>query len=168
VLEIIENDFIPILKLESSNLELLSSLYYGHEFDLVHKKPTRPVSGVRWVGATLRENRNFSSVNGFPECQKSSTRGSQSFPSVALGEEMHSGKRDFPKSPNQPDTRRRITLGKIHLPRAQHSEKSRSRGKKVFHDVPTKRRRWGLKLKKFFPESQKNTRGRRSFPSAES
>ena len=98
-----------------------------------------------WGRCTLRENRNFPSVKGFPESQKSSTRGSQSFPSVALREEMHSGKRDFPESPNQPDTRGRITLGKIHLPRAQHSGKSRSRGRKVFHDVPTKRRRWSLK-----------------------
>ena len=77
---------------------------------------------------------------------------------------MHSGKRDFPESPNQPDTRERITLGKIHLPRAQHSRKSRSRGRKVFHDVPTKQRRWGLKLKKFFPESQKKHSGKTLFP----
>jgi sugar lactone lactonase YvrE len=40
----------------------------------------------------LREKQSFPSSTHFPECQKSGTRGKQSSPSVALGEEMHSGK----------------------------------------------------------------------------
>jgi hypothetical protein len=40
----------------------------------------------------LRENCNTPSAWNFPESQKSGTRGRQSSPSVALGEELHSGK----------------------------------------------------------------------------
>jgi hypothetical protein len=40
----------------------------------------------------LREKQNSPSATCFPECQKSGTRGRQSSPSVALGEDMHSGK----------------------------------------------------------------------------
>jgi hypothetical protein len=44
------------------------------------------------VDHTLQENCNSPSAWNFPESQKSGTQRSQSSPSVALGEELHSGK----------------------------------------------------------------------------
>jgi hypothetical protein len=80
---------------------------------------------------TLRENRNSPSVTSFPECQKSGTRGSQSSLSVALREELHSGKECFSECLKGHDIRGRNTLGEGHLPREQHSGKTRTRKKKV-------------------------------------
>jgi len=131
--------------------------------DRLHAKGNNGSRNIAWpepvIYTTLRENRNFPSVKGFPESQKSS-------PSVALGEELHSEKRGFPECRSLPGTRGRMTLEKSPLPRAQHSGKRRTRGRKMFLDVPNKRRRWTLKWKKFFPERKKNSRGRRPFPSA--
>ena len=87
----------------------------------------------------------FSKCQRLPESQKSSTRGIQSSPSVALGEELHSGKRGFSECRSLHGTRGRMTLRKSALPRAQHSGKTSTRGRKVFLDVPNKRRRWSLK-----------------------
>jgi hypothetical protein len=57
----------------------------------------------------------------FPEYQKSGNRGSQSSQSVALGEELHSGKMAFPECQKGHDTRGRPALGEDNLPREQHS-----------------------------------------------
>ena len=61
--------------------------------------------GYLLMGVTLRERQNSPSVAGFPECQKSDTRERESSPSVALGEELHSGKRGFPECLREPGTR---------------------------------------------------------------
>jgi hypothetical protein len=71
-------------------------------------------------------------------------RVSQASPSAknrALGEAslprvLHSGKRGFPECRSLPGTRGRTTLRKDPLPRAQHSGKSRTRGRKVLLDGP--------------------------------
>jgi hypothetical protein len=51
------------------------------------------------------------------------TRGRNSSPSVALGEEMHSGKRVFPECLIVHGTWGREALGENPLPRVQHSGK---------------------------------------------
>jgi hypothetical protein len=65
----------------------------------------------------------FPSAPGFPECQLSGTRGRNSSPSVALAEEMHSGKRGFPEWLRVHGTRGWEALGEGPLPRMQHSGK---------------------------------------------
>jgi hypothetical protein len=62
-----------------------------------------------------RENGNSPSASGFPECQISGTRGRNSSPSVALREEMHSGKRVFPECLIVHDTRGREALEEANL-----------------------------------------------------
>jgi hypothetical protein len=80
---------------------------------------------------TLRENCNSPSAWNFPESQKSGTRGRQSSPSVALGEELHSGKMAFPECLKGHGTRGRPALGEGHLPREQHSGKTAHEKEKV-------------------------------------
>jgi hypothetical protein len=81
---------------------------------------TSPGAGVfgsfRTSARTLRENGHFPSVHCFPECQKSGTRGRASSPSVALGEEKHSGRRGFPECHRVHGTRGKETLGEGPLP----------------------------------------------------
>jgi hypothetical protein len=90
---------------------------------------------------TLREKQSFPSAMHFPECQKSGTRGSQSSPSVALREELHSGKVAFPECLKGHDTRGRPALGEDHLSRAQHSGKTGTRKRKVAFDGNIRRSR---------------------------
>jgi hypothetical protein len=97
---------------------------------------------------SLRENGHFPSVHCFPECQKSGTRGRASSPSVALGEEKHSGKRGFPECHRVHGTRGRETLGEGPLPRVQHSGKRGTRGRKLVLNGGSGR----SYVKKFFPE----------------
>ena len=144
----------------------ISHAYTRAQFGIADEQAPCRIRTTCSMHYALRENRNFSNVKGFPECQKSSTRGSQFSPSVAHGKELHSRKRGFSECRNLPGTRGRITLGKSPLSRAQHLEKSRTWERKVFLDVPNKRRRWSLKWKKFFSECQKNSWGRRPFLSA--
>jgi hypothetical protein len=97
---------------------------------------------------TLREKQNSPSVTCFLKSQKSSTLGRQSSPSVALREEMHSGKGGFPECWKGHDTRGRKALGEGHLPRVQHSAKSGTRKIKFAFDGGGERNR----RKKIFPE----------------
>jgi hypothetical protein len=97
---------------------------------------------------------------------KNRTLGQASLPRVLLSGKNCTRGRGFPECRSLPGTRGRMTLEKSPLPRAQQSGKRRTRGRKVFLDVPDRRRRWSLKWKKFFPERKKNSRGRRPFPSA--
>jgi hypothetical protein len=99
--------------------------------------PARPVA----TPLPLREKQSFPSVRHFPECQKSGTRGSHSSPSVALGEELHSGKVAFPECLKEHDTRGRKALGEGRLPRAQHSGKKGTRKRKVAFGGNIRRRR---------------------------
>jgi hypothetical protein len=93
----------------------------------------RNLSGAQsFEGAhTLRENCNSPSAWNFPESQKSGTRGGQSSPSVALGEELHLGKMAFPECLKGHGTRGRPALGEGHLPREQHSGKTAHEKEKV-------------------------------------
>jgi hypothetical protein len=79
----------------------------------------------------LRENCNSPSAWNFPESQKSGTRGRQSSPRVALGEELHSGKMAFPECLKGHGTRGRPALREGHLPREQHSRKKAHEKEKV-------------------------------------
>jgi hypothetical protein len=103
----------------------------------------------KWCACpSLREKQSSPSATHFPECQKSGTRGSQSSPSVALGEELHSGKVAFPECLNGHATREIPTLGEGHLPRAQHSGKTGTRKRKVAFDDNIRQSRLQKKLKK--------------------
>jgi hypothetical protein len=112
------------------------------------------------LALTLREKQSFPSATGFPECQKSGTRGSQSSPSVALGEELHSGKVAFPECLNGHGTWGRPALGEGHLPPAQHSGKTGARKRKVAFDGNIRRSRL-KKIEKTLPRvPSPSTRGR--------
>jgi hypothetical protein len=100
------------------------------------------------LALTLREKQSFPSATGFPECQKSGTRGSQSSPSVALREELHSGKGGFPECLKGLNTQGSTTLGEGHLPRVQHSRERGTRKRKVVFDGVKRRHHF----KKFFPK----------------
>jgi hypothetical protein len=102
---------------------------------------------------TLRENRDSPSAEVFPECQKSGTRGSHSSPSVALGEEKHSGKWGFPECRETHGTRGRVTLGESHLPRVQHSGKSGTHKRKFTFDGAFGRNRLPKKWKMSSPSA---------------
>jgi hypothetical protein len=133
------------------------------------------------VREPLQENCNSPSAWNFPECQKSGTRGSQSSPSVALGEELHSGKMVFPECLKGHGTRGRPALGEGHLPREQHSGKTAHEKEKVHLTAALDGAVNKKKLKKLFPECLvlalgegdlfpeclvPGTRGRASSPSA--
>jgi hypothetical protein len=109
---------------------------------------------------SLRENGNSPSASGFPECQISGTRGRNSSPSVALGEEMHSGKRVFPECLMVHGTRGREALGEDPLPRVHFFS---TRGSQPLPRVPHPSTRGSKPLPRV---PHPSTRGRVSSPSA--
>jgi hypothetical protein len=119
---------------------------------------------TEWYIQSLRENRNSPSARNFPESQKSGTRGSQSSPSVALGEDKHSGKRAFPECREGHGTQGKFgTRGKSSSPRGTLGEGGHSQ-----NEFRIWRRRWteqfAKKWKTSSPSASYKHSGRDLFP----